>query len=119
MSSRNTSWYVKKAVLILSIIVLLVIIKNTIFAIFSTLNRSDLLISLKEELYTKSRENEYLSQKLHIAKTDGFIEEEARTKLGFIKNGEQVIIEESEKKKDVVVAEKKPNYQKWLALFSR
>lgn len=117
MSRRNVSYYIKKIVSIGAIIILLILIKNTGSSILSTASHSNSLNSLKEKLYNKKQENVYLTEKLAIAKTDEYIEEEARSKLGLIKEGEQLVIEKRLQEKEVGVGEKIPNWQKWLAFF--
>lgn len=100
------------------ILVLLVMIKNISEAILSSFDRTKVVDSLQQELNDKKKEQQYLAQKLEIAKTDAFVEEEARTNLGLIKEGEQVIIDDKvAEKQPEVEAEKVPNWQKWLALF--
>lgn len=119
MSSRNFLNLIKKALPFLVILVLLVLIKNIIISIYETKNGGKMFESLKEELASKKRERAHLSQKLYFAKTDQFVEEQARSKLGLSKEGERVIIDKkiSREKRVEVVMDTSSNWQKWWRLF--
>lgn len=85
---------------------------------FSTLGRTNILSTLEEEFSSKKQENVYLREKLIIAKTDYFVEEEARTKLGMVREGEKIVGDRKIEPKEMK-AEKPElqNWQKWQKLF--
>lgn len=104
----------------MAIFILLVMIKNISASILSSFDRTKTVEDLQKTLYEKKQEQKYLTQKLQIAKTDAFIEQEARTKLGFTREGEQIVIDDKVIKKEKEKAEKEvPNWQKWLRLFTK
>lgn len=110
--------YAKNIATIGIILLLVLIIRSIILSIVSTHERSQILKQLQEELSQKKREQAYLSQKVYYAKTDNFVEEEARSKLGLVKDGEEVVIDQKiEPEKPKVVPLKPPIYQKWWDLF--
>ena len=118
MSRRNLLKYSKRAGAIVIIIVLVLIIRSLAFSIISTHDRAQILKSLQSELSQKKQEQAYLAQKLYIVKTDSFVEEEARRKLGLVKEGEKVVVDEKiQPKKPEVLKEEVPNWKKWQSLF--
>lgn len=97
---------------------LILLIKSLVSSIYSIHSRSTLLSSLQTELSQKKKEQSYLGQKLLIAKTDTFVEREARTKLGLVKDGEEVVIDQKiEADKKQITRPEPPNWQKWQMLF--
>lgn len=81
--------------------------------------KQDVLVDAKKELEKEKSENEKLKAQLSYAKTNEFIEQEARNKLFLVKEGEQEVVldskllkEDSKNKK-----EHKENWQKWWDLF--
>lgn len=118
MSRRNFTPYIRKLVIVIILIVLVLVLKNRFTALISAFNRTNILSSLQEELERKKQDNEYLKQKLFIAKTDEFVEEEARTKLGMIKEGEKIVGDRKiEPKKPEVEKPELANWKKWQDLF--
>lgn len=118
MSRRSITPYLRRAAAVAVVIILLFIIKNIISSIISTHDRSNILRQLREELSQKKREKDYLTQKLYYAKTDNFVEEEARGKLGFVKEGESVVIDEKiDPVRPKPTAVSVPIWRKWWALF--
>lgn len=100
------------------LIVLLLLIKNITSSIISTQQRSQTLKEQEIILQTKKKEEALLVQKLSIAKTDKFVEEEARSKLGLVKPGEKIVVDEKiELPKKQVKAPELSNWRKWLNLF--
>lgn len=118
MSRRSFKPYIKRSLVVLVVIVLLLLIKGLISSIFSIHTRSALLSRLQAELSQKKTEQSYLTQKLVIAKTDSFVEREARTKLGLVKEGEELVIDQKvEPDKKQITTVEPPNWQKWHKLF--
>lgn len=77
-----------------------------------------MLKELKAQETQKKREQAYLSQKLYFAKTDMFVEDEARQKLGLVRSGEQIVVDQ---KIGPVRFKDEPRtlpvWQKWWNLF--
>jgi cell division protein DivIC len=99
------------------IIFLLIVIRNLIMSI-SSLSGETTVTSLKSELDEKKKENAFLKQQLKNVQTEAFIEQEARNKLGLVKEGEYIVLlpppEEEQQKAKI---KDKPNWQKWWDLF--
>lgn len=77
-----------------------------------------MLKNLKAQEAQKKKEQAFLSQKLYYAKTDAFVEEEARQKLGLVRPGEQIVVDQKIERvqfKSEPIA--RPNWQKWWNLF--
>lgn len=118
MSRRTILPYVKKISVGVIILVLLLLIRNLSASIVSTQQRSQIVKELEQELSDKKKEEVLLSQKLAVAKSDDFVEDEARRKLGLVKPGEKIVVDRNlEPKKPEIVPEELPNYKKWLQLF--
>lgn len=118
MSRRVIFKHAKKISIGVILIILLLLIKNITTSIISTQQRSQILREQEAILLEKQKEAALLSQKLSIAKSDKFVEEEARSKLGLVKPGEKIVVDEKIKlpKKQVKPPEP-PNWQKWVSLF--
>ncbi len=120
MSSRVIVSYGKKILVIAICIALLILVKNISSSIFSTHERSQILKELQGELSNKKEQEVLLTQKLSIAKTDAFVENEARSKLGLVREGEKILVDEKIKPVSSPVVEVEPaNWQKWLSLFTK
>lgn len=86
----------------------------------STHERASILKELQTELQGKKEQEVLLTQRLSVAKTDEFVENEARSKLGLVREGEKIIADEKLKPAPAaIVAEESSNWQKWLKLFSK
>jgi len=97
---------------------LAILARNIALSIASSYKRAKLVEELREELSLKKQEQAYLSQKLVVAKSQGFVEDQARTKLGLVKPGEKVVIDERiEVKKPVAIGLTVPVWFKWWKLF--
>ncbi len=108
----------KKIILIVVCIALLVLVKNILSSILSTHERAQILKELRTELAYKKEQEVLLTQKLSVAKTDEFVENEARSKLGLVKEGEKIVVDEKIKLVvPQIVAPEPPNWQKWAKLF--
>ncbi|HMS22251.1 MAG TPA: septum formation initiator family protein [Candidatus Levybacteria bacterium] len=118
MSRTNIFSYLKKVAIVGILIILVVITKNILTSILSTHDRAQILKDLQSELSQKKEEQAYLSQKLYYAKTDAFVEEEARQKLGLIREGEVVVIDEKVKPlRRLTSTKSRPVWQMWWELF--
>lgn len=97
---------------------LVILARNITVSIISSFKRAQLVEELREELSSKKQEQAYLSQKLVVAKGQEFVEDQARTKLGLIKPGETIVIDEKiEAKKPTVIGLTVPVWFKWWKLF--
>lgn len=118
MSRRSFLPYVKKGAMFLILVVLIFLIRSLTLSIISMYDRSQILKDLKAQETQKKREQAYLSQKLYFAKTDMFVEDEARQKLGLVRSGEQIVVDQkiglTRPKSEPEVL---PNWQRWWNLF--
>jgi cell division protein FtsB len=60
--------------------------------IFDLWHRRDIVRVRQLELSKITKENEALSQKLNEVKSDAYVERTARDKLGFVKDGEVMVL---------------------------
>ncbi len=109
----------KKVFLLLLAFLLLIIVRNNISGIFKGLQNENTAGNLKKELASEERKNQFLKERLFYVKTDQFIEEEARQKLGMVKNGEYIVIAPTSAplNRERITIDDKPNWKKWLELF--
>ena len=109
----------KKVVPFLAILILLLIIKNNVFSIHTTLTNDHTTESMKETIAQKKKENEYLRQRLYYVKSREFVEEEAIQKLGMLKAGEYFVIAPTPglAEPDSNKLDDRPNWKRWLELF--
>ena len=101
------------------VLILLLIIKNSISTIVKTLKNDNTSLKLKQQLAEEEKKNQYLKERLFYVRTNQFVEEEAREKLGMGKPGEFIVIAPTtaplNSKK--VVFDDRPNWKKWWELF--
>jgi len=109
----------KKILPIVIIIVLLILIKNNITHILNFLSNGSTLGSLEKTLTVEEKKNRYLNERLKYVKTDKFIEEEAKEKLGMLKEGEFFVIAPTGAPLDrgEIKVDTTPNWKKWWELF--
>ena len=103
---------------VLLIVILIILVKNNTSYILDYLNHGSGINTLDATLEAEKKKNEYLKQKLYVVKTDEFVENEARKKLGMLKEGEFFVIAPTgtpEKKEEI--DETLSNWRKWLELF--
>lgn len=109
---------VKKIIILAVIMILLVIIKNTVFSMVTLLNNAGYSQKLENQLNTEQQKNKFLKERLSYVKTNQFVEDVAREKLGFTKPGEKIVIlPKKGEKTNEQQAEDKPNWQKWWEMF--
>ncbi|MFI5265151.1 MAG: septum formation initiator family protein [Candidatus Levyibacteriota bacterium] len=118
MSRRSFLPYVKRGAALLTLFALVFLIRALILSIISVYDRSQILKNLKTQEAQLQKEQAYLSQKLYFAKTDTFVEDEARQKLGLVRPGEQIVVDQKigplQPKSEPIA---RPNWQKWWNLF--
>lgn len=109
----------KKLLPIIAIIILLIVIKNNASSIFRTLEDENTAENLKEKLVSEQKKNQFLKEHLFYVKTDQFVEEEARDKLGMSRPGEYIVIAPTANplNQEKIEIDNKPNWQQWLELF--
>ena len=78
------------------------------------------LNEIREEEKALKLENEQLEEELERSKSESFIEEEARNKLGLGKSGETLYVVESRPPEEVIndiSNVSSPNFKSWLKVF--
>jgi cell division protein FtsB len=110
----------KKVLFIVTVIILLLVINNLVHSIYDLWHKQDLLTRAEEELVSEQQLNQKLKAELSFAKTNAFIEEEARNKLFMVKPGEEPVLIPGDLLKAYSPAKPAPtipNWQKWWNLF--
>lgn len=109
----------KKLLPFLIIIILVVFIKNNLSAISASLNNTNTTGNLTQQLAVEKKENLYLKERLFYVRTNQFVEEQAKEKLGLLRPGEYFVIAPTPAPAEVknVVIDDRPNWKKWLNLF--
>jgi cell division protein FtsB len=113
----------KKVIIIVSILIILFIAGSLIKQISATVASSERLIGLINEVAELKIKNRELYSQIERIKTKEFIEEQARNKLGLIKDGETLVIISDDKLKQVMGVSQSaqvarlPNWKGWLRLF--
>jgi cell division protein FtsB len=109
----------KKVLFFLTIAASLFIIKDLVYSIYTLWSKKDLLVVAQRQLERQQRENLQLKASLAQVKQSGFVEEQARDKLFFVKPGERVVVlpESTSEPKKIATGVVKPNWQQWLELF--
>lgn len=77
------------------------------------------LSKLEEKLALEKKKNLYLKEKLFYVKTDQFVQDQAKNKLGMLKNGEYFVIAPTATplNSPVQTLNTEPNWRKWWKLF--
>lgn len=88
-------------------------------SIFRTLDDENTAENLQKKLSEEERKNQFLKERLFYVKTNRFVEEEAREKLGMSKPGEYIVIAPTSTplSKEKIEINTKPNWRKWWDLF--
>ena len=109
----------KKILSIIAIIILVIVIKNNISSITRTLEDENTTANLKGQLAKEQEKNQFLKERLFYVKTNQFVEDEAREKLGMSKPGEYVVIAPTSAplNNEKIEINAKPNWRRWLDLF--
>ena len=113
----------KKVIFILVGVFLVILGYSLISQIISTLRSDDRLEQASTELHKLELKNRELRKRLAEVKSIEFIEQQARDKLSFGREGETVVIIPEEKIQEVLSDKdeneepKLPNWQGWLRLF--
>lgn len=112
----------KKAIFIITVIILLLAIKDLSTSIYDIWHKKDFVSQAEKELEFQKKENQRLKSELSYSNTQEFVEKEARDKLFMAKEGEQKVIvpsEQNESSKDSLKEKENntPNWKKWWNLF--
>ena len=116
---------IKKITILFFILMVLSLSYNLFRQISGTVGSSDRLGQMIEDVQKLESKNKDLKKKLEQIKSAGFIEEQARNKLGLGKDGETVVIIAENRLKEILgVSEsasvvRLPNWQGWFRLFWR
>ena len=114
---------VKKITLGLILLIVFIVAYNLISQIFDALKSGERLSRQAEEVYKLELKNKELKKRLSEIKSEQFIEEQARNKLGLAKKGETLVIIPEEKIRQVLGATQSaqearlPNWLGWWRLF--
>ena len=114
---------IRKTAIGLFILIVLFIAFNLVKQISQNLQASNRLPELISEVQKLQVKNQYLKNQLENIKSDQFIEQQARDKLGLAKPGETLVIISEDKIKQILGASaaaqivRLPNWQGWLKLF--
>lgn len=110
----------KRFLPVVVIVILLIIIRNISMSIHSMINNQNFLNGLEQETFQKKQESKFLTQQLEYVKKDSYVEQEARDKLGMVKNGETIVIIPSPSitpSQISIAPDTQPNWLKWWKLF--
>lgn len=111
----------KKILFFTVILASVLIINNLVHSIYTLWQKQELVIKAQKQLETKRKENIELKKKLSVAKTERFVEEEARNKLFLGKPGESEVLIQKDlikaKKEEQKAQSQDPNWKKWWDLF--
>lgn len=110
---------IKRILIIALVILLLAAIRNGFLSIVNSTKEEGAKERLEKELLERQREGQFLKEKLFYVKTDEFVEEEAKEKLGMLKSGEILVIAPTAGSvdKDEIFIDTRPIWQKWWDLF--
>src|SRR3990167_9375698 len=105
---------------LIRIIVGLVLAYNSLQKIMSFRGTSQKVVGAQKRLEQLKEENERLKNDLEYKKSERFIEEEIRNKLGLAREGEEVFAVPKDVDRESLIVnedEGKPNWQKWRQLL--
>lgn len=103
----------------LIIILLLIIIRNSVISLSDSLKNENTKEKLEQKLANEEKKNKFLKERLFYVKTDQFVEEQAKEKLGMLRSGEFFVIAPTSTPmgREKIVIDDKPNWKKWWELF--
>lgn len=108
----------KRIIPFIIIVILLIVIKNIVGSLVQILDNDRVVTDLEQEFVAKKQENVYLSERLKYVKSIEFVEEEARNKLGLVKEGEFLVVASAPATTQTEnnPIEKEANWKKWMRL---
>lgn len=110
----------KNTLLVVAIFISILLAFNSFRKIAAFRVTSNLVIEQKEKLENLKRENEQLKRELEYKKSERFVEEEIRNKLGLAKEGEEIIVvpkKETDIQQSTNNKKNIPNWKKWKNLL--
>lgn len=111
----------KKIIFFAAIAIGVMIIFSLIGSIYQLWHKQDVLYTTAKRLVQVKKEQQALTQQLHVVGTDQFVEQQARNDLFLTKPGEhEVIISGNLPEQKMKTKEKQknmPNWQQWVNLF--
>lgn len=108
----------KKIAAFVIIFILLIVIKSLAISIYTKITLDNPTTTLNDELLGLRQKNQFLRAQFEYVKTNDFIEQTARRKLGMVQAGEHIIIAPlASAAAQEKAPESKPNWEKWLRLF--
>ncbi|MBI2596613.1 septum formation initiator family protein [Candidatus Daviesbacteria bacterium] len=112
----------KKIILAVAIIIISIITYNLVIQIMDAVKSGERLSQAAEKVYKLEAKNRELKKKLAQIQSEGFIEKEARNKLGLSKIGETIVVIPQERLKQVMGVSqsaqiKLPNWLGWWKVF--
>lgn len=110
----------KKVLFIAFLIASLLIIKNISESIYTLWRKQDLVVSTKKKLEEERKKNEMLKKELLRVESESFVEEQARSRLFLVKEGETEIVlplTEATESAKTPPLRPRPTWQLWLDLF--
>lgn len=110
---------VKRILIITLVILLLAAIRNGFLSIVNSTKEESIKEKLEKELTQQQKQGQFLKEKLFYVKTDEFVEEEAKEKLGMLKSGEILVIAPTAgaAEEDEIFIDPRSNWRKWWDLF--
>lgn len=109
----------KKILPFFLLIILLLLLKSVIVSIYQNLTNDSPTAKLASQLSEEKKNNQFLQQRLFYVKKDEFIENEARKKLGMVKEGERIIVAPTKQPESPRPErmDTRQNWKKWWDLF--
>ena len=109
----------KTIIPIIIILILLFIIRNIINSIMTLSENSHIVTTLKLQEQKDKNQQQFLKQQLYFVNTPSYIENQAREKLGMVKQGEHIVLAPLPIQNSTIIKKtnKTPNWQKWWKLF--
>ncbi len=108
---------------------MIVILIGIVFAfrsgatVWRLVNAGGKVLTLEKKVQEAEKENAELNKRLEFVKTDAYIEQEAREKLGMGLEGEVVLViptdEAAKKKFQISDNQAEANWRKWVRLYLR
>jgi cell division protein FtsB len=109
---------VKIIVTTLTIVILLILIRNISFSIYTLIQNEGIVKDLRSQLEEERKEFVFLNQRLSEVQSDNFIEKEAREKLGLVRENEYpVFLTPPSPLQNTLGQSKEENWKKWKNVF--
>lgn len=103
---------------IVIIFILVILIRNTVVSIYSLIENEGTVQDLQNNLKKEKQRHAFLQQKLSEVKSDSFVEREARSKLGLVRENEYpVFVSPPLPTPDSQKSQQYPNWKKWKQVF--